>query len=506
MKFPFTGIDADAQKAMSLDRAIQYVQDFVAPYSPYYREQFKNLGIDTDSLRSYDDFRKIPITYKEDISAQPDRFVLSPGIPGEPNPQGTATLATEHWDSYREYAREPKLKDLFFPRSPAERMKEAFHNEWLPVHFQSSGGSTGKSLTTAHTLRDVTVNFARAGAWWYAMRRDVSQQDKWLNLMPAAPHLGIYAGMLIPLLNGVPNFNTFGGKVMPTERQIEIASQDSFAIILAIPSYLTHWLRTAKKMIAAGTIAPITTFRIAYCVAEPITDSYKQVLHDLFKEVGSPGVEILEGMGSTELRSAGFYECHEGSKLHFDPELFFGEILDPETKEPVAPGQPGVFVWSHVGWRGTAILRYWTGDFVSGGMKWGNCDHCGLTIPRLITPIWRAAHDFTKIRGARIEFVALQDCVRGVPGVQTFQIVLRKQDEGDISSRDLIDIYVAHEVHVDEGELEAAVGAALRTKMEIQPDSVQFQTVEEIDSRLFARKLKAELIVDLRPKVALDRS
>lgn len=500
MTFPFTGVESDSQKALSLDRAIKYVQDFVEPYSPYYRELFRNSDINPSTFRSYEDFRKIPITYKEDIARHPDRFVLSPGIPGETNPNNTATLSQAHWESYREYAKDPKIRDLFFPRQPADRMKEAFDNEWLPIHFQSSGGSTGKSLMTAHTLRDVTINFARAGAWWYAMRPDVSQRDKWLNLMPAAPHLGIYAGLLIPLLNGVPNFNTFGGKVMPTERQVEIASQDNFAIILAIPSYLTHWLRAAKKMIDAGVIKPITSFRIAYCVAEPITDSYKEVLHELFEAVGSPGVEILEGMGSTELRSAGFYECHEGSKLHFDPELFFGEILDPETKEPVAPGEPGVFVWSHVDWRGTVILRYWTGDFVSGGMQWGVCSHCGLTIPRLITPIWRAAHDFTKIRGARIEFVALQDCVRGVSGVQTFQIVLRKQDEADVTSRDLIDIYVAHETHVDEAALRDAVSAALLTRMEIQPDSVQFQSAEEIDSRLFARKLKGEFIVDLRPK------
>ncbi len=172
------------------------------------------------------------------------------------------------------------------------------------------------------------------------MRQDVDQRDKWLNLMPAAPHLGIYAGLLIPLLNGQPNFNTFGGKVMPTERQVEIASEGNFALILTIPSYLTHWLRTAKRMIENGKIQPITTFRIAYCVAEPITDAYKRVLHELFEAIGSKDVEILEGMGSTELRSAGFYECHEGSKLHFDPEYFFAEILDPETKQPVPHGEP----------------------------------------------------------------------------------------------------------------------------------------------------------------------
>ena len=502
MAFPFVNVTPEHQQQLSLDRLLDYVRKMVNPYSPYYRKLFKELGIDPAELQTYEDFRRIPITYKEDMVGIPDEFVLTPNMPGEAAKYDTETLDLEHWQQYKEYAKTPGIRDTFFPRTEQQRMREAFLNEWLPIHFQMSGGSTGKALTTAHTRRDVETLFARTGAWWYAMRPDVDQRDKWLNLMPAAPHLGIYAGMLIPLLNGQPNFNTFGGKVMPTERQIEIVAEDEFALILTIPSYLTHWLRTAKRMVESGQIAPITSFRIAYCVAEPITDSYKRVLHELFEAVGSKNVEILEGMGSTELRSAGFYECHEGSKLHFDPEYFFAEILDPETKEPVPWGEPGVFVWSHIDWRGTVILRYWTGDYVSGGMQWGTCPHCQLTIPRLMTPMWRAAHDATKFRGARIEYVALQDCVRSVLGVTTFQTLLRKEIEDDITSRDILDIFIAAAPGFDHGQLQQTVQARLRSQLEITPDSVQIQSVEEIESRLFARKLKAEWVVDSRPKIS----
>ena len=502
MVFPFTNTTPEIQQQLSLDRLLEYIRKMVHPYSPYYRKQFGELGIDPASLKTYEDFRRIPITYKEDIVPIADQFALTPRMPGEPGKYDTEEIDPDHWASYAEYASKPGIRDVFFPRTEQQRMREAFLNEWLPVHFQMSGGSTGKSLMTAHTRRDVEVLFARAGAWWYAMRPDVDQTDKWLNLMPAAPHLGIYAGILIPLMNGQPNFNTFGGKVMPTERQIEIVAEDNFALMLTIPSYLTHWLRTAKRMIDEGRIAPITSFRIAYCVAEPITDAYKRVLHELFDAIGSKNVEILEGMGSTELRSAGFYECYEGSKLHFDPEYFFAEILDPETKEPVPWGQPGVFVWSHIDWRGTAILRYWTGDYVSGGMQWGTCPHCLLTIPRLITPIWRAAYDSTKFRGAQIEYVALQDCVRSVVGITTFQAHLRKEAEGDQTSRDILDVFIALAPGEDPEKLKSDVRAALKARLEITPDTVQIQPVEDIDARLFARKLKAEWVVDSRPRLA----
>ena len=201
------------------------------------------------------------------------------------------------------------------------------------------------------------------------------------------------------------------------------------------------------------------------------------------------------------MRSAGFYECYEGSKLHVDPEYFFTEILDPDTKQPVAPGEPGVFVWSHIDWRGTAILRYWTGDYVSGGMQWGECPHCKLTMPRLITPIWRAAFDSTKFRGARIEYVALQDSVRSVVGVQTFQVLLHKEHEEDPTSRDILDIFVAITGQTEPDRIKQTILQTLKAKLEITPDTVQFQTVEEIEARLFARKLKAEWVVDTRPKL-----
>jgi phenylacetate-CoA ligase len=207
-------------------------------------------------------------------------------------------------------------------------------------------------------------------------------------------------------------------------------------------------------------------------------------------------------MSSTELRAGGFFECSEGSKLHFDPEYFYPEILHPETRKPVSPGEPGVFVWSHIDWRGTAILRYWTGDYVSGGMVWGECPHCKLTLPRLRTPIWRVERDFTKIRGARVEYVALQDAVRGVPGIRTYQVIIRKQTPDDPASRDLLDVHVAAAPDADENALARLVQEALKIQVELRPDSVVFESVDQIEAKLFAKKLKAEWIIDQRPEPA----
>ncbi|WLA83280.1 phenylacetate--CoA ligase family protein [Bradyrhizobium elkanii] len=496
--YPYRNTTPQEQQRISLDRLLNYITDVVYPYSPYYRKVFKVRAIDPTVIRSYEDFRRaVPLTFKEDIVANLPEFTVAPSDPVRPSNFDVEALASHHFDGYRRAAQHSGTRDIFGLRSEEERVREQYLFEWQPVHFQMSGGSTGRAITTGYTVHDLAL-MSRTGAWLYQLNGLISQEDVWLNLLPAAPHLGIYAALLVPYTNGQPNVNTFGGKVMPTERQIEIAVETGCSAILALPSYLTHWLRTAKKLLDEGRIKPFGKIKVAICVGEPLTEPYRAMLKELFSSIGCGDVSVLEGMSSTELRSGGFYECSEGSKLHMDPEYFYPEILHPETREPVEPGEPGVFVWSHIDWRGTAILRYWTGDYVSGGMVWDECAHCKLTMPRLRTPIWRAERDFTKIRGARVEYVALQDAVRSVPGVRTYQIIVRKQVAEDPSSRDLLDIYLAEGPEIDRERLSDLVQEAVKMQVELRADSIIFESADEIEARLFSKKLKAEWIVDQR--------
>ncbi|SHM82071.1 phenylacetate--CoA ligase family protein [Bradyrhizobium lablabi] len=499
--YPYRDTSAEQQKQISLSRLLNYITDVVYPYSPYYRRVLREHAVDPAALRTYDDFcRAVPLTFKEDIVANLAEFTVAPSYPGRTSEFDVEPLRASHWEAYRQAARNPGARDIFGLRSEEERIREQYLFEWQPVHFQMSGGSTGRAITTGYTVHDLGL-LGRSAAWLYQINGLVAPEDVWLNLLPAAPHLGIYAALLIPLMNGQPNMNTFGGKVMPTERQIEIAAEMGCSAILALPSYLTHWLRTAKRMLDEGRIKPLGKIKLAMCVGEPLTEPYRNLLKDLFASVGCENVSVLEGMSSTELRAGGFFECSEGSKLHFDPEYFYPEILHPETREPVPPGEPGVFAWSHIDWRGTAILRYWTGDYVSGGMVWGECPHCKLTLPRLRTPIWRVERDFTKIRGTRVEYVALQDAVRSVPGIRTYQIIIRKQEPDDPVSRDLLDIYVAVDRHSNEEALARLIQNALKIQIELRPDSIIFESVDQIEAKLFAKKLKAEWIIDQRPQL-----
>ena len=92
--------------------------------------------------------------------------------------------------------------------------------------------------------------------------------------------------------------------------------------------------------------------------------------------------------------------------------------------------------------------------------------------------------------------------MRSVVGITSFQAHLRKEAEGDQTSRDILDVFIALAPGEDPEKLKSDVRAALKARLEITPDTVQIQPVEDIDARLFARKLKAEWVVDSRPRLA----
>ena len=199
----------------------------------------------------------------------------------------------------------------------------------------------------------------------------------------------------------------------------------------------------------------------------------------------------------------GFLECRETSGIHLNPRYYYWELLDPETREPVPEGAPGVLVFSHIDWRGTVLIRYWTGDLVKGGMRWTRCHHCGYTFPKIYPPICRAEKDFTKIKGARVDLTSLIESVRATPGVRDFQVILDSESHDDEFSRDHVIVHLLCQDDVPTGDrpqIEAALRERVKRHTEISPDEVIFENdAEEFSRRLFDKNgIKAEYIVERR--------
>ncbi len=488
----------EEQREYSLGKLFKYIKDYVQPHHPYYRKLFKDNKVDPDRLRSYDDLRRIPVTTKEDTQEDQKAFILQPrteDCPYDVEEVGRARELRYVWETLTTRY----MRDVYGrPRSFMDRVKQTALGEWNPIHFHVSGGTTGLPSMATYTNHDLKKVIPHIASMLYLFGWEPSMRG--LNLFPGLPHLAFFQVIFAEFTvdRGLGIFHTFGGKAIPTERQVVIAGMMPFDMYIAIPSYLTYWLKTAAGLIEMGVPKPAPV-KYAVCAAEPMSDEYKDRLKDQFEKIGSPDVKIIEGYGSTELRAA-FFECDEKANLHLNPEFYFWEVLDPETREPVKWGEPGVLCFSHIDWRGTVLLRYWMGDLIQGGVVWEKCPKCGLTLPILRPPIGRAARDFTKIKGARVPHINFQNAVRRVEGVESFQVVITKEVEEDVTSRDRVIVFASLKEGADPDLVKANITKQVKIDTEISPDEIIIEQPEKIEQRLFERTgLKAEWVVDSRP-------
>lgn len=507
----FYDLDPSEQRQRSLQRLFRYLRRYVAPYHPFYRRKFREAGIDLSRLRNEDDLRRLPITSKDELRNDALAFILRPNVAGSPPPEGfdSAPLGRDKILKYvfqallnrpREYShlvRQPTFR---------EQVRRRALMEWLPVHFHVSTGTTGNPTPATYTHFDLTRVLPELASLLIIPKvRDAQERyfdwtDRTMNVFPGAPHLAFFTPVLAKTAAGTSTFETFGGHVIPTERQIEIFAQGGFTTMTAVPSYLVHWLRTALDLKKKGTIGNLSQWQRVVVGAEPLSEPLREHMRSLALELGVPSrFHILQSLGMTEMKWA-FVECSEQSGIHMNPRYYFWELLDPESRQPVPEGEPGVLVFTHIDWRGTALLRYWTGDLVKGGMRWQRCAACGYTFPLVFPPIVRAEKDFTKLKGARVDLSDLIEAVRDARGVRLFQATLENEQPDDPFSRDVLAIRIVAEPGVAPSDIEQDVSRRVKQYTEVSPDRIVFEPNEEaLRQRLFQRTgIKAEYVVESR--------
>jgi phenylacetate-CoA ligase len=506
----FYELDPRRQRKQSFLRLTRYLRDYILPYHPYLRRLYRKHGIDLSRLREPEDLRQLPLLTKAHFRENPQAFILRPAFDGIEGLAGYETLPPRRSMLLR-YALQALLHlprdptEVFRRPSLRERARRRGEWEWLPIHFHASSGSTGKPTPAVYTLHDLKhVVGELAGTLILPKQLDPEQlyyklSERGMSLFPGTPHLAFFSTVLAKLATGTTTFETCGGRVIPTDRQIQLFVDGQFSSLLAIPSYLVHWLRRAAALQQSGGLKPLTRLQHIVLGAEPVSTSLRQSIRELAIAAGADErVQIYETLGMTEMKWW-FGECSPGSGMHLNPKYYYWELLDPHTKEPVPEGSPGVLVFSHIGWRGTALIRYWTGDLVKGGMIWNQCK-CGYTFPRIYGPICRAEKDFTKIKGTLVDLSELTETIRGTPGVRLFQATLSNEDPHGELSRDRFTIHLVCEAACSAAEVEQSLRQRIKQSIDVSLDAILFDRDEaELHRRLFARsEVKAEYIVEQR--------
>jgi len=198
-----------------------------------------------------------------------------------------------------------------------------------------------------------------------------------------------------------------GATVVPTsvgntERQIELMQDLKVSAIACTPSYLLHMGEVAEKM--GISIKSDTRLRKAIVGAEPWSEQMRIRIRDWL------GVDAYDIYGTSELSGPLFCECEYQQGFHIWGDLIYPEVLNPDTLQPVAPGQRGELVVTMLQKEGLPIIRYRTGDITA--IREEPCP-CGRTHPRMERLSGRV-DDMLIIRGINVFPSQIEHALLGI--------------------------------------------------------------------------------------------
>ncbi len=201
-----------------------------------------------------------------------------------------------------------------------------------------------------------------------------------------------------------------------TETQVKIMQEMGVTGFVGMASFLRKIGETA---ISQGLDPQKDlSLEIGYVAAEILTDALRSEVEGMF------GMRLRQGYGTADCGCLA-YECSERNGMHFTSNAYI-EILDPQTRAPMAPGEPGEVVVTLFN-ATYPLLRFATGDLSAYTVD--ECA-CGRTAPRL-TRIMGRVDQVTKVKGMFVHPQQAQAVIAKFPQVSGFQIVVTRDHEID---------------------------------------------------------------------------
>jgi phenylacetate-CoA ligase len=386
---------------------------------PFYRDKMNRQGLQPRDIHSLEDLRKLPFTTKDDLR---DNY-----------PHGLRAC-------------------------PADRIVE--------VHMSS--GTTGKPVVDEYTNKDIDIwreSMSRTMAAAGCTRDDIVQNCYGYGLFTGG--MGAHYGA----------FN-IGAEVIPmssgnTGRQLMVMQDFGSTMLTCTPSYALYM---AEEAADAGIDLHSLPINKGCFGAEPWSENMRKEIEARY------GMKAYDIYGLTEIIGPGVaFECEAQDGLHINEDLFYPEIIDPDTGEPVPVGEKGELVFSTLTKEGTPLLRYRTRDITY--LMSEPCT-CGRTTMRMHRLFGRT-DDMLIIRGVNVFPSQIEHALIEIEGTEPqYLIVVSRGDD-----------------HLDEMELQVEV------KKEFFSDEVK--SLEGLRSRIenvMKSKLQIAVKVKLVEPKTIERS
>ena len=481
--------DPERLKNWQAARLRRYLKQIVLPFS----KQYHDLGIEPDEIRSLDDMRHLPFTSKRDL------------LPTDDNPKRARDFMIIPDEA--ELKKRPDVIARALLRGKS-RLKRDLDEEFRPIMMTSTTGRSTEPVPFFYTKHDVN-NLETTGVRLMEIC-DSKREFKHLNLFPFAPHLAFWQMHYAGIGHNVFNLSTGGGKVMGTAGNVKLMERIEPDAIIGMPTFIYHVLlecveqglhwKNLQRIVLGG---------------EKVPEGMRRKLKALAAELGSGKVDVMATYGFTEAKMA-WPECpvrHSSQEdgapsstgYHTYPDLGILEVVNPETGEPVPEGNPGEIVFTPLNSRGSVVLRYRTGDEISGGLTYAPCPECGRIVPRLVGKISRVS-DFRrlkldKIKGTLVNFNELEHLLDDIDEIGAWQIEIRKINDDSLAGDELI-VHVhksSSRKSVSRDQLIDRISRLFFLSAEIRPNRVEFHTASEMRRRHgVGKNLKEEKVLDAR--------
>jgi phenylacetate-CoA ligase len=279
------------------------------------------------------------------------------------------------------------------------------------VRFHASSGTTGKPIVVAYTKEDLQD-------WSQAMLRSFAA-------------CGVHSGDIVQNAYGYGLFTgglgahygaeALGASVIPisggnTERQIMVLKDFGVTVICCTPSYFLHLIERGAEL---GVNIKDLPLRIGVFGAEPWTENMRQRIE------ADSGIKAYDIYGLSEIVGPGVaMECVHQSGPHIFEDLFYPEIIDPNTGDVLPDGTEGELVLTTLCKRAMPMIRYRTRDITS--LAADRCA-CGRTLRR-ICRIARRSDDMLIIRGVNLFPSQIEAALLRVEGtLPHYQIVVDRK-------------------------------------------------------------------------------
>ncbi len=311
-------------------------------HSPYYRHSFDAAGAHPDHLNSLDDLRRFPFIDKRVLR---DRQLAVP-------PFGDLVAVPE--------------RDI--------------------VYLSASSGSTGVPTASPFTAQDFEdwMDYEARQFWSSGLRPD----DRYCHSL----NFSLFVGG--PCVLGAQKLGALSihAGTLPSERLLVVLRQFQATAMWTTPSYAWYLGETAIK----EGINPKTELNLQriFVAGEPggSIPETRQRIEALW------GAKVYDYYGLSDIFGSCAGMCEEQDGLHWAEDHILVEVLDPDTQQPVAPGERGELVLTTLKKTARPMIRFRTGDIVS--FTDAPC-RCGRTSQRMLGTHGRL-DDMLIIKGVNI--------------------------------------------------------------------------------------------------------